>query len=76
MRMNIDLSINGFAFLDSNRLRRMIDATLALQHLRCLIGHPILPLLVMQTPRYLNFSTCFSDTSPTCREHGTGFLER
>ena len=28
------------------------------------------------TPRYPNFSICFDDTPPTCREHWTGFLER
>ena len=32
--------------------------------------------LVNATPRYLNFSTSFNDTPPTCREHWTGFLEK
>jgi len=35
-----------------------------------------LPLLVNTTPRYLNFSTCFSDTPLTCNEQWSGFLER
>ena len=35
-----------------------------------------LPSLVNVTPRYLNFSTCFNDTQPTCKEHCPGFLER
>ena len=32
--------------------------------------------LVNETPRYLNFSDCFSDTPSTWTEHCAGFLDR
>ena len=32
--------------------------------------------LVNATPRYLNFSTCFSVAPSTCNSHWSGFLER
>ena len=35
-----------------------------------------LPRLVNASLRYLSFSTCFYDTSPSCREHWTRYLER
>ena len=35
-----------------------------------------LPSLVNATPRYLNFSTCFSGAPFTCNTHWSGFLER
>ena len=35
-----------------------------------------LPSLVNATPRYLNFSTCFSVAPFTCNTHWSGFLER
>ena len=35
-----------------------------------------LPSLVNETPRYLNFSDCFSGTPSICREHCFGCLDR
>ena len=41
------------------------------------ISSSCVPSLVNMTPRYLNFSTCFSFTPPTCREvnYGQVFLK-
>ena len=80
MGTNIDLNTENFAFLDSSCFKttewcKARNAALALpdrasNFLFCF------PSLVNATPRYLNFSTCFNDTPPTCREHWTEFLKR
>ena len=77
MGSNIDLSTKSFAFLDRYRFKttewcKARITALALpdrtsNSLFCLLS------LVISTPRYLNFSTCFHDTLPTCREHGQDF---
>ena len=80
MRMNIDVNSESFAFLDSSRFwtsdwcKARITA-LALPD-RTSNSLSCLPSLANATPRYLNFSTCFNDTQPTCREHWNGFIER
>ena len=85
MGKTIDLNTEGFVFLDSFRFKttewckaRIMALALPDQIfnssscLSCLA----IQSLVNATPRDLNFSACFNDTPPTCRQHWTGFLER
>ena len=76
---NIDLNTKSFTFLDSSRFKttewreaRIVELVLLD---RISNSSSCLPSLINATPRYLNFSTCFNDTPPTCREHWTRFLE-
>ena len=78
--MNIDLNTKSFASLNSSFFKtikwcRTRIAAFALPD-QTSNSPSCLPSLVNANPRYLNFSTCFNDTPPTCREHWTGFLER
>ena len=79
-KTTINLNTESFAFLDSSRFRttewcKARITALALLD-RTSNSSSYLLLLVNVTPRYLNFSICFNDTPPTCREHWTGFFER
>ena len=78
--MNIDLNTESFAFLDSSRLKttewcKARITAFALPD-RTSYSLSCFSSLVNATPRYLNFSTCFYDTPPTCREHWTEFFKR
>ena len=56
--MNIDFNTESFAFLGSSRfnvLKRLDGAKLALQHLLCLIEHPILRLAFHHSQSYMQF---------------------
>ena len=80
MGTSIDLNTESFVFLDSSRFKttkwwKARITTLALLD-RTSNSSSCLLSLVNATLRYLNFSTCFYDTPPTCREHWTGFLEK
>ena len=80
MGTNIDLNTKNFAFLDNSHFKtaewfKACITALALPD-RTSNSSSCQPSLLNATPRYLNFSTCFNDTPPTCREHWTGFLER
>ena len=79
MGTNISLNTESFAFLSScfkmNEWCKACTTALALRDQTC-NSLSCLPSLVSTTPRYLKFSTCFNDTSPTCRKHWTGFFKR
>ena len=80
MGTNINLNMESFAFLNSSRfktteLSKVRITTFALPN-RTYNPSSCLPSHVNATLRYLNFSTCFNDTPPTCREQWIGFLER
>ena len=80
MGTNINLKTESFAFLDSSRFKttewcKARTTTLVLPD-RTSNSSSCLSSLVNATPRYLNFSTCFNDTPPTCKRHWKGFLER
>ena len=80
MGTNIDLNTESFVFFDSFRFKtpewcKARITALTLPDRTC-NSSSCLPLLVNATPWYLNFSICFNDTPPTCREHRTEFLER
>ena len=77
---NIDLNTKNFAFPDSFRFKttKCCKARLAAIALpdRTSNSSSSLPSFVNSTPSYLNFSTYFNDTPPTCRKDWTGFLKR
>ena len=80
MGTNIDLNTESL-FSIASVSRRLNDAKLVLIIVLALPGKTsnsssCHQSLVNATPRYLNFSTCFNNTSPTCREHWTGLLKR
>ena len=80
MGTNIDLNTESFAFLTNSHFKttewcKARMTALALRD-RTSNSSSCLPSLVNATPRYLNFSTCFNDTPPICREYWTGFLEK
>ena len=80
MGTNINLNTKSFAFLESSHFKTIqwckahVTALVLLEQtfnsLSCI------PSLVNATPRYLNFSTCFNDTPPTCIEHWKEFVDR
>ena len=82
MRMGIKTVLKNkrFAFFDNSRFMtakpcKAPITALALP-IRASSSSSCLPSLVNATPRYLNFSICFSVGSFTCKEHWSRFLER
>ena len=80
MGTNIDLNTESFAFLNNYRFKttewcKARITALALPN-QTSNSSSCLPTLVNATPRYLNFSTCFNNTPPTCRKYWTGFLKK
>ena len=80
MGTNIDLNTESFAFFDSFRFQttewcKARNTAISLPD-QTSNSSSCLPSLVNAIPRYLNFSACFNDKPPTCREHWAEFLER
>ena len=80
MGTNIDLNTESFSFLNNchSKTTEWCKARITALALpdRTSTSLSCIPSFVNATPRYLNFSICFNDTPPTCREHWTGFLKR
>ena len=78
--MNMTLKTKGFAFLDSSYLMtiKLCKAYIAAFTFsdQISISTSFFPTFVGATTRYLNFSTSFNDSPPTCREHQSGFFKK
>ena len=74
------LKIESFAFFDNSRFMTTEQCKARITALALPIrvsnSSSCLPSLVNATPRYLNFSTCFSVAPFTCNTHWLGFLKR
>ena len=74
------LKIESFAFFDNSRFMTTEKCNARITALalpiRVSSSSSCLPSLVNATPRYLSFSTCFSDAPFTCNTHWSGFFER
>ena len=79
METHTVLKIESYAFFNNSRFMTTeyckACITAPALPIRVCSSSSCLPSLVNVTPRYLNFSTCFSVAPFTCNTHRSGFLE-